>query len=112
MENALKISNFIKTKDEFPALTDTQIGGNNFKISGGQQKRYKLQDVSTKITNEKKLLILNKPTENFDKESKVVFLMNLKKYKNDKTIILISHNTDDLKICDKIYDLEKILNLN
>ena len=38
--------------------------------------------------------------------------MNLKKYKNDKTIILISHNTDDLKICDKIYDLEKILNLN
>ena len=107
LENALKISNFIKTKDEFPNGLDTQIGGNNFKISGGQQKKIQIARCFYQITNEKKLLILDEPTDNLDKESKVVFFNELKKYKNDKTIILISHNTDDLKICDKIYDLEK-----
>ena len=55
----------------------------------------------------KKLLILDEPTDNLDKESKIVFFKELQKYKNDKTVILISHNNDDLKICDKIYNLEK-----
>ena len=107
LENALKISNFIKTKDEFPNGLDTQIGGNNFKISGGQQKKIQIARCFYQITNEKKLLILDEPTDNLDKETKIVFFDELKKYKNDKTIILISHNNDDLKICDKIYDLEK-----
>ena len=39
LENALKISNFTNTKEEFPNGLNTQIGGNNFKISGGQQKK-------------------------------------------------------------------------
>ena len=106
LENALKISNFIK-KDEFPDGLNTQIGGNNFKISGGQQKKIQIARCFYQITNEKKLLILDEPTDNLDKETKIVFFDELKKYKNDKTIILISHNNDDLKICDKIYDLEK-----
>jgi len=41
------------------------------------------------------------------KSPKLFFFNELQKYKNDKTVILISHNTDDLKICDKIYNLEK-----
>lgn len=107
LENALKISNFIKTKDEFPNGLNTLIGGNNFKISGGQQKKIQIARCFYQITNEKKLLILDEPTDNLDEESKIIFFNGLKKYKNDKTIILISHNSDDLKICDKIYDLEK-----
>jgi len=107
LENALKISNFINTKEEFPDGLNTQIGGNNFKISGGQQKKIQIARCFYQISNEKKLLILDEPTDNLDKESKIVFFNELQKYKNDKTIILISHNTDDLKICDKIYNLEK-----
>ena len=107
LENALKISNFTNTKEEFPNGLNTQIGGNNFKISGGQQKKIQIARCFYQITNEKKLLILDEPTDNLDKESKIVFFKELQKYKNDKTVILISHNNDDLKICDKIYNLEK-----
>ena len=41
LENALKISNFTNTKEEFPNGLNTQIGGNNFKISEVNKKRYK-----------------------------------------------------------------------
>ena len=110
LENALRISNFNNTKEEFPNGLNTQIGGNNFKISGGQQKKIQITRCFYQITNEKKLLILDEPTDNLDKESKTIFFNELKKYKNNKTIILISHNTDDLKICDKIYNLKGNLN--
>ena len=61
-------------------------------------------------TEDKKVLILDEPTENLDAESKAIFSNEIVKYKNNKTIILISHNHDDLKICDKIFDLGKNLN--
>ena len=50
LENALKISNFTNTKDEFPNGLNTQIGGNNFKIS----------EVNKKDTNCKMFLSNNK----------------------------------------------------
>jgi ABC-type bacteriocin/lantibiotic exporter with double-glycine peptidase domain len=107
LNNALKISNFSKAVKEFPQGLMTQIGGNNFKISGGQQKKIQLARCFYQITENKKLLILDEPTENLDAESKAIFFNEITKYKNNKTIILISHNHDDLKICDKIFDLNK-----
>ena len=106
LEKALEISNFIKTKDEFPNGLNTLIGGNNFKISGGQQKKIQIARCFYQITNEKNYLFLMNLQIILMKSLKL-FFNGLKKYKNDKTIILISHNSDDLKICDKIYDLEK-----
>ena len=105
LKNCLKISNFINTDKEFPEGLNTQIGGNNFKISGGQQKKIQISRCFYQITTEKKLIILDEPTENLDSESKIIFFKELNKYKNNKTIILISHNNEDLKICDKIYNL-------
>lgn len=107
LNNSLKISNFSKDIIKFPQGLMTQIGGNNFKISGGQQKKIQLARCFYQITENKKLLILDEPTENLDQESKAIFFNEIKKYKNNKTIILISHNHDDLKICDKIFDLNK-----
>ena len=105
LKNCLKISNFINAEKEFPEGLNTQIGGNNFKISGGQQKKIQISRCFYQITTEKKLIILDEPTENLDSESKIIFFKELNKYKNNKTIILISHNNEDLKICDKIYNL-------
>ena len=107
LNNALKISNFSKVEKEFPQGLMTQIGGNNFKISGGQQKKVQIARCFYQITEDKKLLILDEPTENLDAESKAIFFNEIIKYKNNKTIILISHNHDDLKICDKIFNLKK-----
>ena len=69
------------------------------------KKKIQISRCFYQITTEKKLIILDEPTENLDSESKIVFFKELNKYKNNKTIILISHNNEDLKICDKIYNL-------
>ena len=110
LKKALIISNFSKMEKEFPDGLKTQIGGNNFKISGGQQKKIQIARCFYQITNDKKLLILDEPTENLDAESKAIFFNEIIKYKNNKTIILISHNNEDLKLCDKIFNLEKYFN--
>ncbi len=107
LDQALEISNFAKTIKDFPEGLHTEIGGNNFKLSGGQQKKIQIARCFYQITDEKKLIILDEPTDNLDYESRLVFYKNLKKYKNNKTIILISHISEDLKICDKIFDLDK-----
>ena len=82
LKNCLKISNFINAEKEFPEGLNTQIGGNNFKISGGQQKKIQISRCFYQITTEKKLIILDEPTENLDSESKIIFFKELNKYKN------------------------------
>ena len=107
LEKALQISNLSKTINEFPNGLHTQIGGNNFKVSGGQQKKIQIARCFYQITSEKKLLILDEPSDNLDSESKFIFFECLKELKNNKTIILISHNEEDLRICDRIFTLKK-----
>ena len=34
-----------------------------------------------------------------------MILDNIKTLKSEKTIILVSHNSENLKVCDKIYNL-------
>ena len=45
-------------------------------------------------------------TSNIDAINEGIILQSLKKYKNDMTIIMISHRKSTLSICDKIYNLE------
>ena len=58
------------------------------------------------MNDKKKLIILDEPFENLDKESKLNFMDQLKRIKEKTTIIIISHDEKDLKICDRIFNLE------
>lgn len=94
-----------------------------FELSDGQKKRISIAGV---IAMQPKILILDEPTIGLDPLSKKEIYKNIINYKNknNKTIIIVSHNMDDIiKYCDRILvmhdsnmlmldSVEKIFNIN
>lgn len=71
-------------------------------LSSGEKQRLGLARVFLK---KPKLLLLDEATSNIDSINEGIILNALKKYKNDMSIIMISHRRSTLLICDKIYEL-------
>ena len=73
------------------------IGEDAEKISGGQKQRIGIARAIYKNTN---TLILDESLNSLDNQTKEKILNKLKSL--NKTIVLISHQKSDLKICDEI----------
>ena len=58
--------------------------------------------IARALYNNKKILVFDEATNNLDKKSEEEILKVLKKIKINKTIILISHDQNVIKICDKV----------
>ena len=80
----------------------TKIGERGTNISGGQRQRI---GIARALYNESETLILDEPTSMLDKDPEEKFIKYLEKIKKNKTIILISHNLNNLRNCDKVYEL-------
>ena len=50
---------------------------------------------------------MDEATSSLDQETESTILEQLKILKKNKTIILITHNPNTLKYCDKVYKIEK-----
>jgi len=97
LKNAIKLSeleNFISNQKEG---INHIIGEDAEKISGGQKQRIGIARAIYKNTN---TLILDESLNSLDNETKEKILNKLRSL--NKTIILISHQKSDLKICDEI----------
>ena len=95
-----ELSDFInKQKDGLKAI----IGENANRISGGQKQRIGIARALYKNTN---ILILDESLNSLDYKTKIKILHKIKKL--NKTIIIISHDKNDLIICDQIFDMDKL----
>ena len=81
----------------------TDMGNNALKISGGQLQRL---NIARALYRDPKILILDEPTSALDLNNQNLFLKILNNLKKKMTIIIISHNEDLLKQCNKVYQLE------
>lgn len=81
---------------------DTKVGelGNN--LSGGQRQRISL---ARALYFDPSILILDEATNALDEKSETLVLNNLSKFLEEKTIIIISHNENVLKICDTLIEI-------
>ena len=78
-----------------------KVGFLGSKISGGQKQIIAL----ARIFNRKNdIILLDEPTNNLDKRIKNKILNFLKHYSG--TLIIVTHDNDILKICDKIYEFK------
>ena len=77
----------------------TELGAN---FSGGQIQRISIARALYFDTN---LLILDEPTSSLDMTNKELIIDLIKSLKQNRIIILVSHDKDDLKICDKIFKI-------
>ena len=60
------------------------------------------------LYNDPEILILDESTNNLDKETEENFIKSIKKISESKTVIIISHDTRPLEICDEIYEINEI----
>ncbi len=82
---------------------NTKITDLKDNLSSGEKQRLGL----VRVFLRKPKLILDETTSNIDAINEGIILNALKKYKEDMTIIMISHRKSTLSIYDKIYDFLK-----
>jgi|TARA_B100001093_G_scaffold518081_1_gene601741 ABC-type multidrug transport system fused ATPase/permease subunit len=79
------------------------LGERGQNLSGGQKQRVGL---ARAIYKNSEVLIFDESTNALDDETETKFLNDVYELKNDKTIIVISHDQNVLKKCDKIFKIE------
>ena len=97
--NFSKVNDFL---DLLPDGVDTIVGTNSKTISSGQKQRIA---IARQIYSDREILIFDEATNALDEKNEKVILENIMNLKTKKTIILVSHNSENLRICDKIYYL-------
>ena len=103
INEAIKFSCLEKTIKNLSLGIETFVGSTIKELSSGQKQRI---SIARSIYSDRKILIFDEATNALDIENEKMIFENLNKLKLKKTIIIISHKKDNLKICDKIYKIE------
>ena len=82
---------------------DSHINEKAFNISGGQKQRV---EIARAIYFDREFLILDEATNSLDEGNEIKIFNTLRNLKENKKIIIISHDIEKLKFCDKIYKIE------
>ncbi len=86
-----------------PQGYDTVVDEGGENLSGGQRQRIA---IARAFLADADLLLLDEPTAALDTESQQVVWESLQKLMKSKTALIISHNLESLKNCDRILVLE------
>ena len=100
---SLKLTNLQKKINQLPKKLETIIGEKGIRLSGGEYTKIIL---SRLFYHQKNIIIMDESTNFLDVKSEKSITNEIRKMKGKKTIIIISHNSNSLKYCDKIYKLE------
>ena len=103
VKDSLKNAQLLDFIETLPKKINTKIGQNGVEFSGGQIQRI---SIARALYKKSELLILDEATSSLDKKTEEKFLEYLKTLKGKLTLIIIAHDLNTLKYCDKIYIIE------
>jgi len=101
--NYLKEMCDLEFVENLPQKWNTIIDEKDTKLSSGQIQRISM---ARALYYDKDILLLDEPTNNLDALTEKKIINNLSKIKSNKIILLISHNQENLEICDQIYEFK------
>ena len=101
--DAIKLSQLEEFINQQKDGLKTLIGENGAKISGGQIQRI---GIARTLYRNNEVLILDESTNALDEETEKEFFKSLMNIKNNRTIIVISHNKENLSKCDEVFKLK------
>jgi ABC-type bacteriocin/lantibiotic exporter with double-glycine peptidase domain len=104
LHRVIKSSRLEKLVKESNYGVRLHIGEHGSKISGGQRQRLSLARL---FYFNKELLILDEPTSAMDDKTELEIIKELKIMKNNKTMIIVSHNKRILELCEIVYKIEE-----
>ncbi len=99
IDEIIKIAGLEKDLEILPEGLDTVIGENGVTLSGGQKQRVAL---ARGIIDDTNILILDDTLSAVDVKTEEIILNHLKKYRQNKTTIIISHRVSTLSVADEI----------
>ncbi len=86
-----------------PKGYETNIGENGLKLSSGEKQKIAL---ARAILKNSPIILLDEVTKSIDAESRKLFDDVLMRLKNDKTIIIITHNLSDIRSNSNVVHIE------
>ena len=104
IEIALKKANLYNFINNLPQKSETVIGNNGIKLSGGQHQRI---GIARALYNDPKILILDEATSSLDFKTEDDIFRDLELKGNDRTTIVVGHRLRTVEECDVIYLLEE-----
>ena len=104
INRAIINSSLDKVIFNLPLGLDEYVGERGIKLSGGQMQRIA---IARALYNDPSILIFDEATSALDEKTENGILNSIRKLKEEKTIIIISHRKNSLKFCNKIYSLKK-----
>ena len=84
-------------------MGDIPLNDHGKNISGGQLQRI---GIARAIYFDKEIMIFDESTSSLDVETEGKIINNIKNLNDEKTIIIISHRIENLKHCEKIYEIK------
>ena len=99
---SIKLAKLEKLINNLEAGYDTNIGENGSKLSGGQIQRV---GIARALYANPQILILDEITSSLDVNTEEEIINVIKNLEGEKTIILITHRLNMLKICDDVFEL-------
>ncbi len=102
ISRATELSQLDEVINSLPKGINTIVGSTGKLLSGGQAQRLAL---ARALYQEREILILDEATNALDSNTEKLVIENLLNLKTAKTIIIISHNSDNLKFCDQTIEI-------
>ena len=104
IEECLKKVNLANWVESLPDGIHTSIGELGSQISGGQRQRIA---IARAFYKDSEIFLFDEISNNLDEQSKAEILMTMKVIKKEgKTAIFVTHNKEELEICNVIYSIE------
>ena len=100
---AIKYANIDEFCEGLKFGVNTLIGKDGSRISGGQKQRI---GIARAIYNEPEILIFDEATTALDEITERKIIEEINNNFKDKTIILVSHKKENLKFCNKIFEVD------
>jgi len=102
LRQALADVDLLDLVDAMPDGIDTPIDESGGRISGGQRARLLL---ARALVSERPVLALDEPFANIDAESRHIILQSLMRAKQDRIVIVVSHESGSRSIADSVLTL-------
>jgi len=104
LNKVIKQADLTSVIKKLPKGLKSKMGERGSKISGGQKQRI---GIARALYHDTDLLILDEITSSLDAKSEANIINLISKIK-DKTILLITHKKMNLRVCDKILNLNNL----
>lgn len=103
IEEAVQIAQLDGVVAKLEHGLDTNVGERGIRLSGGERQRI---GIARALYHEPDIIIMDEATSALDSHTENELIDAIEQIRNDRTMIMISHRTPILEICDTIYFIQ------